>query len=72
MSSRSADEAYRSTRSDGTPTGELELASTSPLRQFLTGAAFGMRPGEVSLAWLFFIYFVLLATCVVFVICPMG
>jgi len=32
------------------------------LRGFFVGSAFGMRPGEGSLAWLFFLYFLVLTT----------
>lgn len=33
-----------------------------PLRQLVTGSALGIRPGEKTTAWLFFLYFFLLAT----------
>ena len=35
---------------------------TSVLRDLTAGTAFGIRPGEGALAWLFFLDFVILAT----------
>ncbi len=34
----------------------------NPFRQLVTGSALGIRPGERTTAWLFFVYFFLLAT----------
>ena len=33
-----------------------------PLHHLMTGAPLGIRPGEGWLAWLFFVYFLMLAT----------
>jgi AAA family ATP:ADP antiporter len=43
--------------------GSLEVSGPQPGPQRLSSAALGIRPGEGWLAWLFFLYFLLLATC---------
>jgi AAA family ATP:ADP antiporter len=41
----------------------VDLSGAHFSRQLSSGAVLGIRPGEGSLAWLFFLYFLLLATC---------
>ena len=45
-----------------TRTSPANGANGAGLRQYLVGAAFGIRPGEGALAWLFFFYFLTLTT----------
>ncbi len=50
------------TESVETSAGPVNGAQSAGLRQHLVGAAFGIRPGEGALAWLFFFYFLILTT----------
>jgi AAA family ATP:ADP antiporter len=45
------------------PSPEIPASETPPGRYPFSAASFGIHPGESSLAWLFFVYFLLLATC---------
>jgi hypothetical protein len=47
----------------GGPPNDFERTTPHPIRQLFTGMAFRIRPGEGVLAWLFFLYFMLLTTC---------
>ncbi|MGD8440763.1 MAG: Npt1/Npt2 family nucleotide transporter [Holophagae bacterium] len=50
------------TASSETSASPADGAHSVGLRQYLVGAAFGIRPGEGALAWLFFFYFLILTT----------
>jgi len=51
------------TRIGAAPTNDVDTSRARPVYQFLSGSALGIHPGEGRLAWLFFVYFLLLATC---------
>ncbi len=50
-------------RSADGPTTEVPVTETPAGRFGFSGSSFGIHPGESPLAWLFFVYFLLLATC---------
>jgi AAA family ATP:ADP antiporter len=45
------------------PNGGIPTSDTPSSRVPLLASSFGIHPGESPLAWLFFVYFLLLATC---------
>jgi len=50
-------------RSADGPSTELPASDTLPGRVSFSASSFGIHPGESPLAWLFFVYFLILATC---------
>ncbi len=48
--------------SDSNPASPINGPFSGGLRGFFIGSAFGMRPGEGALAWLFFVYFLTITT----------